>query len=90
MKRKKIFQILASFFLGVIVTLLLTLVFPAKKTMQTIVSPANYGETAAINQVYEALKTYHYFYEGDSQALIDGAIAGMIDALDDPHSTILQ
>lgn len=87
MKRKRVFQIVGSFCLGVVITLLLTLVFPAKTPMQTIVSPANYGETSAINQVYEALKTYHYFYDGDSQALIDGAIAGMIDALDDPHST---
>ncbi len=87
MKRKRVFQIVGSFCLGVVVTLLLSLVFPAKTPVQTIVSPANYGETASINQVYEALKTYHYFYDGDSQALIDGAIAGMIDALDDPHST---
>ena len=87
MKRKRVLQLVGSFFLGAVVTLLLSLVFPAKNPAQTIVSPANYGETASINQVYEALKTYHYFYEGDSQSLIDGAISGMIDALGDPHST---
>ena len=87
MKRKRVLQLVGSFCLGAVVTLLLSLVFPAKNPAQTIVSPANYGETASINQVYEALKTYHYFYEGDSQSLIDGAISGMIDALGDPHST---
>ena len=87
MKRKRGFQIVGSFTLGVVLTLILSLVFPQNKPIQTIVSPSNYGETAAINQVYDALKTYHYFYDGDSQALIDGAISGMIEALNDPHST---
>ena len=87
MKRKRGFQIVGSFTLGVVLTLILSLVFPQNKPIQTIVSPSNYGETAAINQVYDALKTYHYFYDGDNQALIDGAISGMIEALNDPHST---
>lgn len=87
MKRKRGFQIVGSFALGVVLTLILSLVFPQNKSIQTIVSPSNYGETAAIDQVYEALKSYHYFYDGDNQALIDGAISGMIEALDDPHST---
>ncbi|MDE5977998.1 MAG: S41 family peptidase, partial [Turicibacter sp.] len=87
MKHRRAFQIAGGFCLGVVVTLLLSLVFPTEKKTQTIVSPANYGETDSINQVYEALKTYHYFYDGDNQALIDGAISGMIDALNDPHST---
>ena len=87
MKRKRGFQIVGSFTLGVVLTLILSLVFPQNKPIQTIVSPSNYGETASINQVYDALKAYHYFYDGDSQALIDGAISGMIEALNDPHST---
>ena len=52
MKRKRVLQLVGSFFLGAVVTLLLSLVFPAKNPAQTIVSPANYGETASINQVY--------------------------------------
>ncbi len=86
MKHKKGFLLVGSFCLGAVVTLLLSLIFPEKKS-NSIISPANYGEISSINQVYEALKSYHYFYEGDSQALIDGAISGMINALDDPHST---
>ena len=86
MKHKNGFLLIGSFCLGAVVTLLLSLIFPEKKS-DSIISPSNYGEIASINQVYEALKSYHYFYEGDSQALIDGAISGMINALDDPHST---
>ena len=86
MKHKKGFLLVGSFCLGAVVPLLLSLIFPEKKS-NSIISPANYGEISSINQVYEALKSYHYFYEGDSQALIDGAISGMINALDDPHST---
>lgn len=87
MKRNRTFLIIGSFSLGVVLTLLLSLVFKPNAQVQTIVSPSNYGATSSITQVYDALKSYHYFYNGDDQALIDGAISGMINALDDPHST---
>lgn len=87
MKRNRAFLIIGSFSLGVVLTLLLSLVFKPNPEIKTIVSPSNYGETSSITQVYDALKNYHYFYSGDDQALIDGAISGMINALDDPHST---
>ena len=86
MKRNRTFLIIGSFSLGVVLTLLLSLVFKPNSQVQTIVSPSNYGATSSITQVYDALKSYHYFYNGDDQALIDGAISGMINALDDPHS----
>lgn len=87
MKGNKKFFLIGSFSLGVIVTLILSLVFKPNMQVKTIVSPSNYGETSSITQVYEALKSYYYFYDGDDQALIDGAIAGMINSLDDPYST---
>ena len=87
MKRNRAFLIIGSFSLGVVLTLLLSLVFKPNPEIKTIVSPSNYGETSSITQVYDALKNYHYFYSGDDQALIDGAISGMINALDDPHPT---
>ena len=87
MKRNKTFLIIGSFSLGVVVTLILALVFKPATQVQTIVSPSNYGETSSVTQVYDALKTDYYFYDGDDQALIDGAISGMISSLDDPHST---
>lgn len=87
MKRNRTFLIIGSFSLGVVLTLILSLVFKPNSQIKTIVSPSNYGATSSITQVYDALKSYHYFYSGDDQALIDGAISGMINALDDPHST---
>ncbi|HAX72493.1 MAG TPA: peptidase S41 [Firmicutes bacterium] len=89
MKKKKIWMGIGGFILGVVATLIatITLNYKGNTEQSTIIAPEVYGETASINQVFEALKEYHYFYGGDDQALIDGAISGMIAALDDPHST---
>ena len=83
---KKIILAILSFIFGVMVTSVLTLMFLPVRG-RTIVSPSNYGEIEAITQVYELLTSRHYFYEGDSEALINGAIEGMIRALDDPYSS---
>ncbi|MGL4373131.1 MAG: S41 family peptidase, partial [Turicibacter sp.] len=88
MKQNRIWLGLGGFFLGAVATLVATLIISTNGNPQgTIVSPQVYGDTNSINQVFDALKTYHYFYEGDDQALIDGAISGMIESLNDPHST---
>jgi len=83
---KKTLQFFAMFCLGVALTAITMLVFSPQR-VRTIISPSNTGEIASINQVYNVLRNHHYFFEGDSQELIDGAIIGMIDALNDPHST---
>ena len=86
MNNKRIIQLVTSFCLGVALTFLLTLVFAPQK-VRTIISPSNTGEIDSISQVYNVLKNHHYFFEGESEELIEGAIIGMIDALNDPHST---
>ena len=86
MNGKKALQLGVSFCLGVTLTFLLTLVFSTQK-VRTIISPSNSGEIDSINQVYNVLRNHHYFFEGESQELIDGAIIGMIGALNDQHST---
>lgn len=75
-----------TFLLGMIVTFSVVLLVLLQRG-RMIVSPANSGEIQAVNQVYDALRRNHYFYEGDNQALVSGAIMGMIEVLEDPHST---
>ncbi len=88
MKKNRTLLWLSSFFLGCGVTLGATLMLTRTNPSNAgIVSPDAYGEITSIDQVYEALRSSHYFYEGDDQALIDGAISGMIQALNDPHSS---
>ena len=87
MKKNKLLLWFSAFFCGSAITLGVMVLLNKTGAQQSIVSPNAYGETTAIDQVYEALKSSHYFYEGDDQALIDGAISGMINALEDPHSS---
>ncbi len=90
MKKSNMLLWFSAFFCGSAVTLGASLLLNGQNSLQQgIVSQDSYGETAAIEQVYDALRSSHYFYEGedDDQSLIDGAISGMINALEDPHSS---
>jgi len=81
------FQHIVSFALGGIVIFLLSLVFIPQQVRTNIISPSNVGGIGTVGQVYNVLRNYHYFYDGDNQDLIDGAIEGMIEVLDDPHTS---
>ena len=83
---KNIIKIIISFLLGMALTVALAL-FLIPTRLRTIVSPANQGEIGAVEDVFNRLRNLHFFYEGDDEGLINGAIEGMINSLGDPHST---
>ena len=72
--------------LGIVVTFSVIFIMILHRGRVSIAS-TNSGNIESVSQVYDLLRSRHYFYEGDSDMLISGAIIGMIDVLDDPHST---
>ncbi|MCL1950924.1 MAG: S41 family peptidase [Turicibacter sp.] len=79
-------KLFVSFLLGVALTGAVAIFFVFNQA-RTIVSPSNAGTIDAVEDVFNRLRSLHYFYEGDDQQLINGAIEGMVNALGDPHSS---
>lgn len=79
-------KLITSFLLGAILATAFT-IFISPFRLRTIVAPANIGRIAAIEDVYHRLRDFHFFYDGDERALVNGAIEGMVNAIGDPNST---
>lgn len=64
-------------------------VYMDKQTEQTQVTTESQGELSKVQALYELLQT-SYYQKVDTTALIDGALKGMTDSLDDPYTTYLE
>lgn len=58
-------------------------VYMDNQTEQTQVTTESQGELSKVQALYELLQT-SYYQKVDTTALIDGALKGMTDSLDDP------
>lgn len=81
-KRSLIIALISLFIVGVIITAIAAVTFV--KVQSKIDEQAS--SFSKIDEVYTNITT-NYYKKVDSQKLIDGAISGMLDALDDPYST---
>lgn len=81
-KRSLIIALISLFIVGVLITAVATVAF-VKVQSKTAEQSSSFSK---IDEVYTNI-TDNYYKKIDSQKLIDGAISGMLDALDDPYST---
>ncbi|WP_461218368.1 S41 family peptidase [Lapidilactobacillus salsurivasis] len=78
-----------TYWVSVAVALILGVVGGAVFTMHQVSQRlAAVSETQQVNQVYHTIKA-NYFQKVSSKKLINGAISGMLDSLDDPFSQYL-
>lgn len=64
-------------------------VYMDNQAEQTQVTTESQGELSKVQALYELLQT-SYYQKVDTTALIDGALKGMTDSLDDPYTTYLE
>lgn len=89
MKKNKLRIIVPTILVVVLALLALTLLIPGAVTAQGRMSLKSQRALSTFSEVFQYIER-NYVDEVDPQVLLEGALAGLFESLDDPHSAYLS